>query len=398
MVALRGIHNETLRGRPLSRLPAVLPGLAALRVLLISDPHLEIRTANACLGALAGLTGLEELTMPEARTREEGWLALQQLTSLSRVHLYSIELKGQAKAKAPGSITWWRRLRLEDTCLPEMAAVMPLPGLASFIGTLYMRYGDGPVPAKDFAGMDRVLATLGAAEEVRLWLELDCDIWPGLARILGQLPRLAELVVRTRHPHPLTGADLAALLGTHGATRLSYLDLNNTALTDEELRPLEGLPSLVKLCLGLAERLDQRGHTPAAVQWLAALLAARRRPSLLVAPHLLDSEMEDLEEWQEADPPTRGSVSISEALPDLELPLPGDPAVAAGPFFRAREHSAAAGAAGERGAGSGGRFQGPGGSGGNGSSSAGTYSLADPDDPLVMLSNVVNEFFRRVDL
>ena len=54
--------------------------------------------------------------------------------------------------------------------------------------------------------------------QVRLWLELDCDIWPGLSRILGQLPGLAEVVVRARAPHPLAAPDLAALLGA--ATRL----------------------------------------------------------------------------------------------------------------------------------------------------------------------------------
>eukprot|EP00198_Chlamydomonas_reinhardtii_P001356 XP_001690692.1 predicted protein [Chlamydomonas reinhardtii] len=82
MVALRGIHNETLRGHPLARLPASLSQLTALRILVV--------------------------------------------------------------------------------------------GLVSFIATLYMRYGDGPPPAKDFAGMDRVLATLGAAEETKEegWLAL----------------------------------------------------------------------------------------------------------------------------------------------------------------------------------------------------------------------------------
>ncbi|GFR43437.1 hypothetical protein Agub_g4519 [Astrephomene gubernaculifera] len=405
MVALRGIHSETLRGHPLSRLPAALACLTGLRVLAVSDEHLGVRTANAVLGALGGsCRGLEELVMPEARTREEGWLALQQLTSLTRVHLYSIELKGQVRARAPGSISWWRRLRLEDTRLPELAGLMPLPGLQSFIGTIYMRFGEAPVPAREFAGMERVLATLGAAEEVRLWLELDCDIWPGVSRILGQLPGLAEVVVRARHPHPLSPPDLRGLLGA--ATGLQYLDINNTALRDEELRPLGELPRLVKVCLGLVERSDQEGHTPAAVQWLAVLLASRRRPALIVAPHLLDSEMQPLEEWQAEEPVTRGSVSIAEALPDLELPLPGDPALSAGPFFRA------GGGGGGRGGGDGGEGGGGGGggrylpshshgtmydSGGSGSGS-GSYNLVDPEDSLVILSNSVREFFRRVDL
>ncbi|KAG2501953.1 hypothetical protein HYH03_000451 [Edaphochlamys debaryana] len=400
MVALRGIHNETLRGHPLARLPGALGALTGLKVLVVSDQHLEVRTANAILGALAGLPALEELVMPEARTREEGWLALQQLTTLTRVHLYSIELKGQAKAKAPGSITCWRKLRLEDTCLPELAAFMPVPGLTSFIATLYMRYGEGPVPAKDFNGMDRVLATLGAAEEVRLWLELDCDIWPGLSRILGQLPGLAEVVVRARHPHPLEARDLSCLLAA--CTRLQYLDVNNAAITDEGLRPLEALPRLTKVCLGLAARPDQEGHTPEAVRWLAALLASRRRPSLVVAPHLLDSEMEELEEWQAQEPLERGAVSVGEARPDLELPLPGDPAAAAGPFFRQGAEGQGHGAHGGHGhggreGGGGARYQGASG-GGSGADPGGTYSLVDPDDPLVMLSNSVNDFFRRVDL
>lgn len=72
----------------------------------------------------------------------------------------------QAKASAPGSITWWRRLRLEDTCLPELASFMPVPGLGCFIATLFMRYGEGPVPAREFKGLDAVLACLGGVEEV----------------------------------------------------------------------------------------------------------------------------------------------------------------------------------------------------------------------------------------
>ena len=35
MVALRGIHNETLRGHPLARLPASLSQLTALRILVV---------------------------------------------------------------------------------------------------------------------------------------------------------------------------------------------------------------------------------------------------------------------------------------------------------------------------------------------------------------------------
>ncbi|GLC42805.1 hypothetical protein PLESTB_001419700 [Pleodorina starrii] len=414
MVALKGIHNETLRPHPLARLPSTLAALSRLRCLVVSDTHLEKRTANGILGALPALTQLTELVMPEARTREEGWLALQQCTTLTRVHLYSIELKGQARAKAPGSITWWRRLRLEDTCLPELAAIMPLPGLTSFIGTLWMHYGDGAVPPRDFTGLDRVLTTLGSADmgEVRLWLEVDCDIWPGLARILGQLPSLAEVVVRARHPHPLEPRDLAALAGA--ATRLQYLDLNNCAIDDEGLRPLGELPLLRKLCLGLAERPGQDGHTPEAVKWMARLMTGRARPSLIVAPHLHDGEMEELEEWQAEDPATRGSVTVAEALPSLELPLPGDPAVSGGPFFRngggaggrgggaeGGRHGAAGGAGG---AGGGGGGAGGGGGGGGGMGSTGgrhenvPYSLVDPDDPLVLLSNDVNDFFRRIDL
>ncbi|KAG2439487.1 hypothetical protein HXX76_004841 [Chlamydomonas incerta] len=418
MVALRGIHNETLRVHPLARLPAALTNLTALRILVVSDQHLELRTANALLGCLPALPHLEELVMPEARTKEEGWLGLQQATSLTRVHLYSIELKGQARQRAPGSISWWRKLRLEDTCLPELAAICPLPGLVSFIATLYMRYGDGPPPAKDFAGMDRVLATLGGAEEVRLWLELDCDIWPGLSRILGQLPGLAEVVVRARAPHPLAAPDLAALLGA--ATRLQYLDINNAAINDEGLRPLGDLPQLVKVCLGLADRGDGEGHSPAAVRWLAAVMAARRRPCLLVAPHLQDDELQELEEWQAEDPGPRGGLPVAAALPDLLLPLPGDPAYSAGPFFRAhqqqqQQHGGGGGGAGGSssaghhhggGGGDGARFAGGGGGGssgggsgpGPGGSPSGSFSMVDPDDPVVLLSNSVNDFFRRVDL
>ncbi len=44
---------------------------------------------------------------PRTQVREEGWRVLQQLTSLVRVHLYSIELKGQVSVRgcegeAPG--------------------------------------------------------------------------------------------------------------------------------------------------------------------------------------------------------------------------------------------------------------------------------------------------------
>lgn len=69
MVALKGIHNETLRPHPLARLPACLPALSRLRVLVLSDEHLERRTANSLLGCLTALTELEELVMPEARVR-----------------------------------------------------------------------------------------------------------------------------------------------------------------------------------------------------------------------------------------------------------------------------------------------------------------------------------------
>lgn len=61
----------------------------------------------------------------------------------------------QARASA-GRVTWWRRLRLDDTCLPELAAVMPLPGLESFIGTMYMRYGEESIPPSDLAGWQKV--------------------------------------------------------------------------------------------------------------------------------------------------------------------------------------------------------------------------------------------------
>ncbi|GIL77607.1 hypothetical protein Vretimale_6808 [Volvox reticuliferus] len=410
MVALKGIHNETLRPHPLARLPSTLGALSRLRVLLISDEHMEKRTANAILGSLTALTGLEELVMPEARTREEGWAALQQLTSLTWVHLYSIELKGQARAKAPGSITWWRRLRLEDTCLPELAAFMPVPGLETFIATFYMRYGEEPMPPKDFAGMDRVMSTLGAAREVRLWLDIDCDIWAGLSQILGRLPGLAEVVVRAYHPHPLESRDLAALVGA--ATQLQYLDLNNSAIDDEGLLPLGDLQQLKKVCLGLAAREGQEGHTPEAVKWLAKIMAGRRQPSLIVAPHLLDCELEDLEAWQSEDPVTRGSVTVAEALPDLELPPPGDPGVFAGPFFRS---GAAAGGGRAREAPGSEGWDGPrhgmmsndsgsGGTGGIGPTGLGLgvgslkYSFVDPDDALVLLSNNIDEFYRRVDL
>lgn len=67
MVALRGIHNETLRGHPLKALGPSLAGLTRLRSLLVSDPHLELRTANAILGCMGGLAQLEDLVMPEAR-------------------------------------------------------------------------------------------------------------------------------------------------------------------------------------------------------------------------------------------------------------------------------------------------------------------------------------------
>lgn len=47
------------------------------------------------------------------------------------------------------------------------------------------------------------------------------------------------------------------------------------------------------MCLGLVRRCEQQeGHTPAAVQWLAGLMAARGRPCLVVAPHLLDDELQ----------------------------------------------------------------------------------------------------------
>jgi hypothetical protein len=127
----------------------------------VSDQHIETRTCNALLGALPALPHLEELVLPEARVgaweleeaggklgsswgrsrggqcwqrlqaqyamtgmqrsrltdwlssastacaapsppqvKDAGWLALQQCTRLQRLHLYSIELKGQASGAA----------------------------------------------------------------------------------------------------------------------------------------------------------------------------------------------------------------------------------------------------------------------------------------------------------
>lgn len=65
-------------------------------------------------------------------------------------------LAPRLQARAGPRVTWWRRLRLDDTCLPELAAVMPLPGLDSFIGTLYMRYGEEPIPQTDLIGWQKV--------------------------------------------------------------------------------------------------------------------------------------------------------------------------------------------------------------------------------------------------
>ncbi|GIL49792.1 hypothetical protein Vafri_6022 [Volvox africanus] len=145
-------------------------------------------------------------------------------------------------------------------------------------------------------------------------------------------------------------------------------------------------------------------------------MAGRRQPSLIVAPHLLDCELEDLEAWQAEDPVTRGSVTVAEALPDLELPPPGDPGVFAGPFFRngpasvggrAREAPGGEGRDGVRH----GVVSDSGGGGGGGSGTGGIgpaglglgigsmkYTFVDTDDALVLLSNNIDEFYRRVDL
>lgn len=45
---------------------------------------------------------------------------------------------------------------------------------------------------------------MAAAKEVRLWLEVDCDVWAGLGVALSGIPCLEEVVVRTRPPHTFT--------------------------------------------------------------------------------------------------------------------------------------------------------------------------------------------------
>lgn len=168
------------------------------------------------------------------------------------------------------------------------------------------------------------------------------------------------------------------------------------------------------MCLGQAQRENQEGHTPLAVQRLAVVLAARRRPALLVAPHLLDSEVEQLEEWQEQEPHERGAVTVADTLPP-------DVLMAAHLSFNLH---AASGADGGRegaggGAGAGGQHRASvvaqsfaGGSGAGSAAGAGGYqgvgtssgsgvvrwSLVEPDDALVVITNDSNEYFRRVDL
>ena len=52
------------------------------------------RSSNALLGHLARLPSLSFLHLPEARVRDSGWASLTQLTAVTDLHLYSLELKG----------------------------------------------------------------------------------------------------------------------------------------------------------------------------------------------------------------------------------------------------------------------------------------------------------------
>lgn len=57
--------------------------------------------------------------------------------------------------------------------------------------------------------------------------------------------RLQEVVVRARHPHPLDARDLYCLAAA--AARLRFLDISQSDIGDEGLRPLEGLTELTKV-------------------------------------------------------------------------------------------------------------------------------------------------------
>lgn len=74
------------------------------------------RSSNALLGHLAALPSLSFLHLPEARVRDSGWAALTQLTAVTDLHVYSLELKGhkvrggrQGGRKA--GMSAWGRLR-----------------------------------------------------------------------------------------------------------------------------------------------------------------------------------------------------------------------------------------------------------------------------------------------
>ncbi len=62
------------------------------------------------------------------------------------------------------------------------------------------------------------------------------------------ITRLQEVVVRARHPHPLDARDLSCLAAA--AARLRFLDISQSDIGDEGLRPLEELTELTKVRRG----------------------------------------------------------------------------------------------------------------------------------------------------